>query len=98
MCCKEPVAPPGPLARILCSVCSGPPRYRWLTMSGELAGREPAREVPALSGVSLKIDRARAHLADFDAHVGPLEAECMNAIVRDRDERKSQYVFRFDHV
>ena len=67
-------------------------------MSGELAGRESAREVPALSGVFLKIDRGRAHLADFDARVRPLEAECRNAIVGERDERNSQYVFRFDHL
>lgn len=52
----------------------------------------------SLSGVRVKIDRAKKHLAEFDAQVRLIEAACREAIVWERDERKSQHVFRIDHV
>jgi hypothetical protein len=51
-----------------------------------------------LSGVLVKIDRARAHLDEFDREASRVEAACRDAIVRERDERRSEYVFRFDRV
>src|SRR6266516_936090 len=51
-----------------------------------------------LSGVLIKIDRAIAHLDDFDREAEPVEAACRDAIVRERDEQRSEYVFRFDRV
>jgi hypothetical protein len=51
-----------------------------------------------LSGVLLKIDRAKAHLDDFDRRAERVEAACRKAIIRDRDKQRSEYVFRFDRV
>lgn len=52
----------------------------------------------SLAGVRVKIDRAKKHLAEFDAQVRPIETACREAIVWERDERKSQHVFRIDRV
>jgi hypothetical protein len=51
-----------------------------------------------LSGVLVKLDRARAHLNDFDREAERVESACRKAIVRDRDKQRSEYVFRFDRV
>jgi len=51
-----------------------------------------------LDGVPVKIDRAKTHLYDFEAHIRPIQAACREAIVRERDEQRSEYVFRLDHV
>jgi hypothetical protein len=51
-----------------------------------------------LSGVLIKIDRAKAHLDDFDAQVRPIQAACQEAIVRERDEQRSQHIFRLGRV
>src|SRR6266536_5183467 len=51
-----------------------------------------------LDGVPVKIDRAKTHLYDFEAHIRPIQAACREAIVRERDEQRSEYVFRLDRV
>jgi hypothetical protein len=51
-----------------------------------------------LSGVLVKIDRAKAHLNDFDRRARRVEDACRKAIVRERDEQRSEYVFRFNRV
>jgi hypothetical protein len=51
-----------------------------------------------LSGVLVKIDRAKTHLYDFEAHIRPIQAACREAIVREHDEQRSEHVFRFDRV
>jgi hypothetical protein len=51
-----------------------------------------------LSGVLVKLDRARAHLNDFDLQAGRIEAACREAIVRERDEERSEFVFRINRV
>jgi hypothetical protein len=51
-----------------------------------------------LSGVLLKIDRATAHLNDLDRRAERIEEACRKAIVRERDEQQSEYVFRFNRV
>jgi hypothetical protein len=51
-----------------------------------------------MSGVLVKIDRAKAHLNDFDRRAGRIQAACRESIVRERDEQRSEYVFRFDRV
>jgi len=51
-----------------------------------------------LSGVLVKIDRAKAHLDEFDQRARPVEAACRDAVVRERDEQRSEYVFRLDRV
>jgi hypothetical protein len=51
-----------------------------------------------LSGVLVKIDRAKAHLNDFDRRAERVEAACRKAIVRERDEQRSEYIFRFHRV
>jgi hypothetical protein len=51
-----------------------------------------------LSGVLVKIDRARTHLDDFDRRARRVEEACRKAIVRERDEQRSEYVFRFNRV
>lgn len=52
----------------------------------------------SLSGVRMKIDRAKKHLAEFDAQVRPIEAACREGIIWERDEQQSQHVFRIDRV
>lgn len=51
-----------------------------------------------VSGVLVKIDRAKAHLNDFDAHARLITGACRKAIVRQHDEQRSEHVFRFDRV
>jgi hypothetical protein len=51
-----------------------------------------------LSGVLVKIDRAKTHLNDFDRRASRIEDACRKAIVRDRDEQRSEYVFRLGRV
>lgn len=51
-----------------------------------------------LSGVLVKIERAKTHLSEFDRRASRIEAACRTAIVRERDEQRSEYVFRFDRV
>jgi hypothetical protein len=51
-----------------------------------------------LSGVLVKIDRAKTHLNDFDRRASRIEEACRKAIVRERDEQRSEYVFRFKRV
>ncbi len=51
-----------------------------------------------LSGVLVKIERAKTHLNDFDRRARRIEDACRKAIVRERDEERSEYVFRFKRV
>jgi hypothetical protein len=51
-----------------------------------------------LSGVLVKIERAKAHLSEFERRARRVEDACRNAIVRERDEQRSEYVFRFKRV
>lgn len=51
-----------------------------------------------LSGVLVKIDRAKTHLNDFDRRAERVKDACRKAIVRERDEQRSEYVFRFNRV
>jgi hypothetical protein len=51
-----------------------------------------------VSGVLVKIDRARAHLDDFDAQARLITEACRRAIIRERDEQRSEHVFRFGRV
>jgi hypothetical protein len=51
-----------------------------------------------LSGVLLKINRAKAHLNDFDRQAERIKEACKKAIVRELDEQRSEYVFRFNRV
>jgi hypothetical protein len=47
------------------------------------------------SGVLAKIERAKTHLNDFDTQVRPIIAACRNTIVRECNEQRSEYIFRF---
>ena len=51
-----------------------------------------------LSGVLLKIDRAKTHLNDFDRRAERIKTACRKAVIRERDEQRSEYVFRFNRV
>lgn len=51
-----------------------------------------------LSGVLVKIDRAKAHLNDFDDRVEPIEEACRDTIVREHDEKRLEHIFRLDRV
>ena len=51
-----------------------------------------------LSGVLVKIDRAKTHLNDFDRRARRIEDACRRVIVRERDEQRSEYVFRFSRI
>jgi hypothetical protein len=51
-----------------------------------------------VSGVLVKIDRTRAHLDEFDRGAKRVEAACRDAILRERDDGQSEYVFRFGRI
>src|SRR5881396_2019221 len=57
-----------------------------------------ARGSADLSGVLVKIDRAKTHLYDFETHIRPIQAACREAIIRERDEQRSEHIFRLDRV
>ena len=51
-----------------------------------------------LSVVLVKIYRAKTHLDDFDAQAKLITGACRKAIIRERDEQRSEHVFRLDRV
>lgn len=51
-----------------------------------------------LKGVHTKIDRAKTHLDDFDSQARPIIAACGNAVIREYDKKRSEYIFRFGRV
>jgi hypothetical protein len=51
-----------------------------------------------LSGVLVKIERAKSHLRDFDLRTRRTEEAYRRAVVRERDEERAELVFRFGHV
>lgn len=51
-----------------------------------------------LSGVRIKIGRANTHLDDFDEQAQAVVAAYRNAVVRERDEDRSEYVFSIERV
>lgn len=53
---------------------------------------------PDLAGVLVRIERAKQHLADFDARTRPLLAACRDAVVREYDEQRSEYVLRIGQI
>jgi hypothetical protein len=58
----------------------------------------PAPREPDLAGVLVRIERAKQHLADFDARTRPLLAACGRAVVREYDEQRSEYVLRIGQI
>jgi hypothetical protein len=50
----------------------------------------------SLSSVLVRIERAKAHLIDFERQAKPIPAECK--VTREVDESTSEYVFRVSHV
>jgi len=63
-----------------------------------VSGREGYIVAHPLDGVLVKIDRAKAHLNDFDRRARRVEDACRKAIVRERDEQRSEHVFRLNRV
>lgn len=53
---------------------------------------------PGLAGVFLRIERAERHLADFDRQVQEIAAACRKAVTIEKDEQRSELVFRLDPV
>ncbi len=51
-----------------------------------------------LSGVLVRIDRAKTHLNDFDIQASPIIRACQDGITRERDEQRSEYIFRLGPV
>src|SRR6266566_2675986 len=49
-----------------------------------------------LSGVYVKVDRAKAHLKDFDTQSRPIIDACREALKRAYDEKRFEYVIRLD--
>lgn len=49
-----------------------------------------------LSGVYVKVDRAKAHLKDFDTQSRPIINACREALIRAYDEKQFEYVIRLD--
>lgn len=53
---------------------------------------------PSLSGILIRIDRAKVHLSNFDRTVSEIQMACREAIIREHDEQRSEYIFRFGRV
>jgi hypothetical protein len=51
-----------------------------------------------LSGVYVKVDRAKAHLKEFDTQSRPIVNACKQALKRAYDGKQSEYVIRLDPV
>jgi hypothetical protein len=51
-----------------------------------------------LSGVLVKIERAKSHLRDFDLRAKRTEDACRKAVIRERDDERAELVFRFGRV
>ena len=60
-----------------------------------VGGSLPSAE---MSGVYVKVDRAKAHLKDFDTQSRPIINACRQALTRVYDEEQSEYVIRLDPV
>ena len=51
-----------------------------------------------MSGVYVKVDRAKAHLKEFDTQSRPIINACKQALKRAYDGKQSEYVIRLDPV
>ncbi len=53
---------------------------------------------PGLATVLVRIDRAKLHLADYEARTKPYLAECLRAVIHEYDEQRSEYVLRIGQI
>jgi hypothetical protein len=58
----------------------------------------PTPRQPDLAGVLVRIERAKQHLADFEARTRPLLAACRTAVIQEYDEQRFEYVLRIGQI
>ena len=58
----------------------------------------PVARPAGLATVLVRIDRAKLHLADYEARTKPYLAECARAVSHEYDEQRSEYVVRVNQM
>jgi hypothetical protein len=67
----------------------------WLSLRDD-QGMSKTGNRGSLTSVLVRIERAKAHLADFERRAKPISAACQ--MTREHDDQKSEYIFRLSKV